>query len=94
MRSAVFALVGAFGLAAVAVSANAAPAVPSLDAQQQGSIMVQVAGGCGPGSHRNTWGRCASHGHGNYGHRYWRGGGGSAEDLNRQELGRINGGRY
>ncbi len=93
MRSAVFALVGAVGLAtAAAVSANAAPAVPSLD-PRQGSNFVRVADGCGPGFHRTPWGRCVPHRYGHYRPRaYWRGDGERAADyLNRRELGRLRG---
>ena len=41
---------GALGLIATAVSAHAAPVVPTLDAQHSPGI-VQVWGGCGPGAH-------------------------------------------
>src|SRR5258708_38460400 len=60
MHLSILTLIGALGLAAAAVSANAAPATPSLDAQQ-GSNIVQVSGGCGPGGHRNSWGHCVSY---------------------------------
>ena len=46
MRVAAMAFVGVLGLAASAVSANAAPPVPNLDAQHETNF-VQVAGGCG-----------------------------------------------
>ena len=48
MRLAALTLIGALGLTAATVSAQAAPAVPNLD-RQEGSNIVQVAGGCGPG---------------------------------------------
>jgi hypothetical protein len=98
MRTAVLALVGALGLVATAVSANAAPAVPGA---QQVSNIIQIAGGCGPGFHPNRWGRCVPFRYGYYGPRpYWRGGYyarpwsgdyGAAEQLNRQEMSRIYG---
>lgn len=49
MRLAALTLIGALGLAAGTMSANAAPAVPALDRQAPG--IVQVWGGCGPGWH-------------------------------------------
>jgi hypothetical protein len=100
MRFATMAFVGAFGLAASAVSASAAPPVPSLGAQHDTNI-VQVAGGCGPAFHPNRWGRCVpNRGYDRYGYDrprpYWGGayrGWGSPDDhvareLNRGELGR------
>src|SRR5437016_6031623 len=48
MRLAALTLIGAFGLAAATVSAQAAPAVPNLD--KHSSNIVQVWGGCGPGA--------------------------------------------
>jgi hypothetical protein len=48
----------AVGLATAAtLSANGAPVRPNLD-DQHGSKIVQVAGGCGPGFHRNYAGYC------------------------------------
>ena len=95
MRVAAMAFVGAFGLAASAVSASAAPPVPNLDVQHETNI-VQVAGGCGGGFHPNRWGRCVPNRYSYYGHHYWGGpyrGWHSpddhvARDLNRRELGR------
>lgn len=49
MRLAALTLIGALGLAATAPSARAAPVVPNLDAHRPSGI-VQVWGGCGPGS--------------------------------------------
>src|SRR5207248_740329 len=55
MRIAAATLIGALGLAASVVSANAAPAAPApLDPQN----IIQVAGGCGWGMHPNRWGGC------------------------------------
>ena len=48
MRLATLTLIGAIGLAAVAVPARAAPLAPDLAASPRGNI-VQVWGGCGPG---------------------------------------------
>ena len=50
MRLTALTLIGALGLAATAVSAQAAPVVPTPDAHQASGI-VQVWGGCGPGFH-------------------------------------------
>jgi hypothetical protein len=47
MRLAALTLIGALGLAAATVSAQAAPAAPNLD--KHSSNIVQVWGGCGPG---------------------------------------------
>jgi hypothetical protein len=85
MRLATFILIGAFGLAAAAVSARAAPLAPGLAAQPTPNI-VQVWGGCGRGFHpvpghwsqwRGGWvpPHCAPS-HGPYGpyagwHPYW-----------------------
>ena len=55
MRMTAAILVGALGLAASAVSANAAPILAP--ANQHDTNIVQVAGGCGPGLHP-TGGRC------------------------------------
>jgi hypothetical protein len=73
MRIAALSLVGAVCLAASAMVANAAPAVPG-PVSQPGTNIVQVAGGCGPGLHPNRWGRCAPNRYGYYGARpAWRG---------------------
>jgi hypothetical protein len=93
MRFAAMAFVGALGLAASAVSASAAPPVPSLDVQHETNI-VQVAGGCGRGAHPNRWGRCVPNHYGYY-RPYWSrhyyGWHGPhdyvANDLNRHQLG-------
>jgi hypothetical protein len=96
MRFAAMAFVGAFGLAASAVSASAAPPVPALDAPQASNI-IEVAGGCGRGLHPNRWGRCVPNGYGYDRPRaYWGGGYRGwrspddhvARELNRRELGR------
>src|SRR5712691_3944513 len=50
MRLTALTLIGTVGLIATAVSARAAPVVPTLDAHQAPGI-VQVWGGCGPGGH-------------------------------------------
>jgi hypothetical protein len=55
MRLAGIGLIGGIGLLAAAASANAAPAVPSLD---HSTNLIQVWGGCGPGWHPNRWGNC------------------------------------
>jgi hypothetical protein len=91
MRMTAAILVGALGLAASAVSANAAPVLPS--ANQHDTNIVQVAGGCGPGLHPNRWGRCIPNRYSYYGARpYWRGwrspSDNVARELNRRELGR------
>jgi hypothetical protein len=73
MRMAALTLAGAVCLAASAVAANAAPSVPG-PVSQPGSIVVQVAGGCGWGFHPNRWGRCIPNRYGYYRPRpYWRG---------------------
>ena len=74
MRIAALSLVGAVWLAASAIAANAAPAVPSPASQPEANI-VQVAGGCGWGFHPNRWHRCVqNHRYGYYRPRaYWRG---------------------
>ncbi len=46
MRFATIALIGTLGLAASALSANAAPLAPATG--PQASNIIQVAGGCGP----------------------------------------------
>lgn len=51
-----FALAFAAGLSLAAVSASqAAPVAP---VGQTGGIVIQVAGGCGPGWHRGPYGGC------------------------------------
>ena len=57
MRLAALTLMGALGLAASAVSANATPIAPALGGQQASNI-VDVRWGCGRGFHPNRWGRC------------------------------------
>src|SRR5438270_748213 len=96
MRMTAAILVGALGLAATAVSANAAPTLPS-PASQHDTNIVLVAGGCGPGLHPGRWGRCVPNRY-SYGPRpYWGGGYRGwrspddhvARELNRRELGRT-----
>jgi hypothetical protein len=92
MRLAVLVLAGALGLMAAAAAATATPAVPSLGIPQASNI-VQIAGGCGRAFHRNRWGRCVPFRYGYSRPRpHWGGWSGNygAEQLNRQELGRIN----
>ena len=60
MRITALALFGALGLAASIASANAAPLAP---ATPEASNIVQVAGGCGSGFHRNTHGFCVRYRH-------------------------------
>jgi len=57
MRITTLTLFGTLGLAASVVSANAAPTITVLPAPQASNI-VQVAGGCGWGFHRNYRGYC------------------------------------
>ena len=57
MRVTALALLGALGLAASVAAANAAPVVPAMPAPGDRNI-VQVAGGCGYGLHRNSRGFC------------------------------------
>jgi hypothetical protein len=68
MRLAALTLIGSLALAGVAGSANAAPAAPNLP---QFSNLIQVAGGCGPYSHRDGWGYCVPN---YYGAPAWYGG--------------------
>jgi len=86
MRTAMIAFVGAMG---VALSASAAPAVPSSSAQHNANVMA-VAGGCGPGFRSTASGRCVPIHHVFRGGRFYGSGDFSAEDLNRQELNRLN----
>jgi hypothetical protein len=93
MRMTAAILVGTLGMATAAMSANAAPVVPS---PANETNVVQVAGGCGPGFHPNRWGRCVPNRYSYYGHHYWGGpyrgwrspSDNVARDLNRRELGR------
>jgi hypothetical protein len=50
-----FGFIAAAALFGTAVSASAMP-VPPVTTDAGG--IVQVAGGCGPGGHRNPWGAC------------------------------------
>jgi hypothetical protein len=101
MRIAALTLAGALGLAASALTANAAPNLPPPTAPA--ANIVQIAGGCGPAFHPNRWGRCVpNHGYYRpyaYYRPHWRGyyGGGYgpwwgsptdhvANQLNRQQL--------
>jgi hypothetical protein len=99
MRITAAILVGALGLAAAAVSANAAPVLP---ANQHDTNIVQVAGGCGPGLHPTRWGRCVPNRYSNYrASPYWGGGYHGwhspsdhvARELNSHELGRYGSSR-
>jgi hypothetical protein len=73
MHIAALSLVGAVCLAASAMVANAAPAVPSPVSHQESNI-VQAAGGCGPALHPNRWGRCSPNRYGyNRARPAWRG---------------------
>ena len=76
MRIAALALVGTLGLAVSAVSASAAPYVPSMDTPQASNV-IEVAFGCGRGFHPNRWGRCVPHGYGSWSQSrsYYYGGG-------------------
>jgi hypothetical protein len=58
MRLTALALSSALGFAMAVVSAHAAPAIPAPVASDALDI-IQVAGGCGAGSHRNYRGYCA-----------------------------------
>jgi hypothetical protein len=69
MRVAALAFVGVLGMAASAVSANAAPAVPDLGLSAGSSNIVEISGGCGRWAHPSHWGGCVSNGYG-YGHGY------------------------
>ena len=100
MRMTAAILVGALGLAAAAVSANAAPILAP--ANQHDTNIVQVAGGCGPGLHPGRWERCVPNRYSNYrAHPYWGGpyrGWHSpsdhvARELNSRELGRYGSSR-
>jgi hypothetical protein len=74
MRVAAIAFVGVLGMAASAVSANAAPAVPDLGLSAGSSNIVEISGGCGRWAHPSHWGGCVSNGYGygyGYGHRRW-----------------------
>ena len=57
--------IAAIGLAGSAVSATAAP-LASLPAVSQPSAIVEVAGGCGRGLHRNRGGHCVPNRYGYY----------------------------
>jgi hypothetical protein len=70
MRIAAIVFVGALALAASAVSASAAPAVPDLGTSAGSPNIVDVAGGCGRWAHPNRWGHCVPNGYG-YGYRHW-----------------------
>jgi hypothetical protein len=72
MRMSALALSGIVALALSAAVATAAPAVPA-SALPQASNLVQVSGGCGWGSHRSRWGRCAPNHRAYYQRPYHRG---------------------
>jgi hypothetical protein len=62
-----------FALIAIAVSfsAIAAQAMPFSSTQTHDSLVVEVAGGCGPGFHRGPYGGCRRNGY--YGGAYYGG---------------------
>src|SRR4051794_5994240 len=57
MRLAILTLLAAAGFAGLAVPGGAAPIAPRL-AVPEGSLVVEVAGGCGRAFHRSRWGHC------------------------------------
>src|SRR5215510_2667108 len=64
----------AIALTAAAVGSSlitATQAMPFGRSQTQDGLVVQVAGGCGPGFHRGPYGGCRRNGY--YGGRYWGG---------------------
>ena len=65
MRIATSILGGIIGLGLCAMTAAAAPAVPS-PALPQASNLVPVAAGCGWRFHRNRWGHCVPNRYGYY----------------------------
>src|SRR5438552_8991822 len=71
MRKSALILLGAIGLAASAVAANAAPVAPA-QLTVQTSNLIEVAGGCGRGLHPSRWGRCVPNRYAYYRARpYW-----------------------
>ena len=106
MRLAALTLAGAVGLAISAMSANAAPFVPSPAGAE--ANVIEVAGGCGRGFHPNRWGRCVPNRYSQARPRYYRYAQPRtywygqprwhspsdfvARQLNRHELGRIHSG--
>ena len=60
---------------AVSFSVTAAPAMPFGGTKTNNSLIVEVAGGCGPGFHRGPYGDCRRNGY--YGGTYYGGGGGA-----------------
>ncbi len=76
MRLAALMLTASLVLATAAASANAAPAIPKIDAGASANL-VEVWGGCGYGMYPSPWGYCVpnSYGYrwyGPYGYRHWR----------------------
>jgi hypothetical protein len=72
MRLTSMKMIGALGIVAIwALSANAAPPVPSPDSRTSSKI-VQVQVGCGWGYHITYWGGCVPNYYG-YRHYGWRG---------------------
>jgi hypothetical protein len=67
MRLVALSLLGAVGAITAAATATAAPSVPPVAPGQ--SAIMQVAGGCGFGWHRNSWGDCVPNGFRMYRHR-------------------------
>jgi hypothetical protein len=65
MRLTSLALLGALGLSMPIVSAHAAPVVPA-PATPDASNIIQVAGGCGAGFHRDYRGYCVGDYHQSY----------------------------
>jgi hypothetical protein len=69
MGIAALSFIGAVGLGAAVVAANAAPSIPSPVTQQETNI-VRAAPGCGWGLHPNRWGHCIPNRYASYrGHR-------------------------
>jgi len=58
-------------VAAVGCSLTAAQAMPFGSSRIQDSLVVQIAGGCGPGFHRGPYGACRRNGY--YGGAYYGG---------------------
>ena len=71
MRMTALVLSAAFGVAASALSAGAAP-VGIVSPAPQASNVVQVAGGCGWGFHRTYRGYCVRNWRRHYSHRHHR----------------------
>jgi hypothetical protein len=65
MRLVGLGLIGALSLVTAAASANAAPTVGDLGAQNNPNIIL-AAGGCGFGLHPSRWGDCLPNRYGEY----------------------------